>query len=296
MDGAIDFKRILENLAASASILAAVGYISLRSFANFVGMSGIELGIEQLLYECYSFISAFLIIAVPFGGVIFGLVLLVRVITAETICLTRFINCNSITLKRVIGTAAAAFAIALAIAVILVLRTFGSAAILVRPVREIAAMQQKPQVFILTVIVSLFAIYATRSFRIDALIRFALGARFARASRLYSLASATMLLWGAAVTYNTQFRQLKFPLVTIKEVQSRETTTICGLLLYNTSTSAYVWSMIEDSDGGSGMILVLPRRSIREVLTFADHSPVSMAQEWLHGNNAAVSCPVIKPT
>jgi hypothetical protein len=99
---------------------------------------------------------------------------------------------------------------------------------------------------------------------------------------------AIFYLWISTIVYNVHFRQLTFPVIAIKT--SSDTAAVCGLLIYTTDQTRFIWQILGDHESAQGSISAVPRQTQDRVQVLASRSPVEVAQQVFEGKKGVPEC------
>jgi hypothetical protein len=284
-----NLKGILEIIAASVSVLAAAGYISLRAFLNFVGLTGVqELTVQQLLFECYAVCGAFVIIAVPVLCAGVGLCsisrLFAQLIKHRPLMRIHIGDYGSILLD-------VSFALFASLILVLTVGIYGSLTteVLLEGVAQLRLFAPHPELFAGAVALTLLLICLALSSRVAATIERLQGIQAARNARLVASILAIFYIWISAITYNVHFRQLSFPIASIRPASSNGSV-FCGLFLYATDQTRFVWHVVGDGQTARGVISAVPRQAHDQFDLLTSRSVVRVAQDVFMGRQGIPEC------
>jgi hypothetical protein len=282
-------KGALEIIAASVSVLAATGYVSLRAFSNFLGLAGVQdLTVQQLLFECYAVSGAFVIVAVPALciEIVLCMVLNVfgRLVRRWPLVRVRTDLYGSAIIEA--GFASFAFLVlGLTIGIYSSLTT----EVLLEGVGQLRAFRPHPELFIGAVGLTLLLISLTLSSQIAAKVEKFKGIAVAQTARAMAGALAIFYIWISAITYNVHFRQPSFPIALVRPASSSGTV-LCGLLVYATDQTRFLWRIVGDGETARGEISAVPRQPLDQLDLLASRSVVKIADDIFDGRQGIPEC------
>jgi hypothetical protein len=266
----LDYKGALEVIGLSASVVAAVGYASLRAYLDFLGVAGtIEFSFDQLLYEAYALglpillsLIAILLLASVLGLFVWAGVRIAAPSMSDRAGRLRVKLRAGFVPLWLLGILIGALS-----AVGLVLGIGDRTGVLLLPAQEIATVTQRPILFpvSLTLLLVAWGAYGL-THRSD----IGLGPVARMAVRVATLVLALSFLWIATIAFNIHVRGLKFPLVSITDRSENSERGSCGFLVYSTSKMWVVWNMRNSKSGPLGVISVRSRSDNNRFMVFGD--------------------------
>jgi hypothetical protein len=273
MRGMPYFRRILELVGLSASVVAALGYISLRSYLNFLGIAAtVEFSINQLLYEAYVVALPTLLCVVVIVFAAFSLGLLVW--SAAKLVprpLRRWLfelaaSCKP--LAQPVPLCLGSIALLSAAAILLFRHVADHTGVLLLPAQDLAKVGQRPLLFLLSVTLLLVAIGAFALLRSkmpeapSSILGFTV-----QFSMLTVILSASLI---SAISFNMNVRRLDLPLVSISNASGKDAKIDCGVLVYSTDEMLAIWNLRNTPSGPRGVIAVRKRTDDDQLLVLGN--------------------------
>jgi hypothetical protein len=287
----LNLKAILETIGLSASVTAVLGYVSLRSYLNYLGIAGaVEFTIDQLLYEAYVVGSQLLIgiILVLLAGCLVAVSGWIAARLAPR-SVTRFVTTFALRIRVWLQHGPAIWSIVLSAAIlfaVLLKSAAGPTGILLFFAKSLAAVSQQPVLFLLCVIA---AVSFTGFFISISLLK---AEPAGPVTRIVFRFSATCICLGlvliATIAFNVHSRSTRFPLVALTDRTDKTGT--CGLLVYSTSKQWMLWNLRSTLQGVRGTVSVRARKDEDQLQVLALVDARRIAAISTDSANPAITC------
>lgn len=255
----------LEIAGGLAALLAVVGYMSVRSWLNYLGLSGISSFPPGLyLFEAYVFLTAAVaLLALPLAGAVAlaGLIIvLLRLSHRVRSLLTAILQTTCERLGTLVLVLAPLVSVALSL---LILPTHNDTQILLQPSTILGTRTQRPDLFLIALLAAVGLGAITFSSFPSAASRPFLGNALTNAARYACAMAALIMLWCSIVIFNVYIRDLSFPAAVA--IGKTETKVACGLLVMSTSDAIVLWSRPSSAPDGPGRFVHIRQSELRDL-------------------------------
>jgi hypothetical protein len=290
---ALNFRGVLQIIGLSTSVIAALGYVSLRSYLNFLGVAAtVDLSIDQLLYEAYQ-VGSLMLLAVLFvlsvaaaaSLVLWGAIRLVPKKARDRLA-------GSVVWLSKVNPALYVFGGVFAGAAVLIVLFFevvDLTSVLLLPASKLVNVPQHPILFVTPValLTATVAAYVLLRSKLAEALSPALRLTTSFAFGLFTLG----LIWIAIIACNMHLRGTTFPLVVFADKTGSADSATCALLVYSTNNQLVLWDLRPDAMEPRGLISIRVRAGVTllHVLDNLDVRTVARQKSPLAANAACQS-------